>query len=295
MRSSRGPSGPNEFGYSATSRSTGGSYPVARGAVAERLGRGLQSLPQRFESARRLSARQKYLLGVEFRSVAFELETNADRAVHDDVCERQRGGEHDERRGEARMLERVLQFGANDVGDPARMDERIPAVEAEKSAEVDTEARQCKCTDDAEPRHCSACRPFPDRLHHVQRSKAEDESRPRDRGEHQRVVPERCRDRLVQVDEVRQQVRRVREKEQPEHAEDDDERPASAPRRRVCEEREHERDPSEDEVPDEEVIERVTRVVAAVDDEENAEGGCGEERRDRQRAAARQYGRTAPT
>src|SRR5215471_543104 len=54
MRSLSGPSGPNEFGYSAISRNTGGRYPVARGAVAERLGRGLQSLVQRFESARRL-------------------------------------------------------------------------------------------------------------------------------------------------------------------------------------------------------------------------------------------------
>src|ERR1044072_296750 len=54
MRSSFGPSGPNEFGYSASSRSTGGGYPVGRGAVAEWLGRGLQSLVHRFESGRRL-------------------------------------------------------------------------------------------------------------------------------------------------------------------------------------------------------------------------------------------------
>ena len=57
MRSSFGPSGPKELGYSAISRSTAGSYPVARGAVAEWLGRGLQSLVHRFESGRRLFGR----------------------------------------------------------------------------------------------------------------------------------------------------------------------------------------------------------------------------------------------
>src|SRR6266536_6158610 len=98
MRSSRGPSGPKEFGYSAISRSTGGSYPVARGAVAEWLGRGLQSLVHQFESGRRLSA----LLGLE-------LEMRADGCVDDQVADRQRRRQREQRSDEPRVTERALQ------------------------------------------------------------------------------------------------------------------------------------------------------------------------------------------
>src|SRR3954453_17163542 len=89
MRSSRGPSGLNEFGYSAISRSTAGSYPVARGAVAERLGRGLQSLLQRFESARRLHSLSELRGGyaLQARSIFFAAaETFASAGLSTSCC-----------------------------------------------------------------------------------------------------------------------------------------------------------------------------------------------------------------
>ena len=40
------------------------------------------------------------------------------------------------------MLERVLEVGADHVDDAARPNKGVPAVEAEKAAEVDAEARE---------------------------------------------------------------------------------------------------------------------------------------------------------
>ena len=203
-------------------------------------------------------------------------------AVDDQVADRQRRREDNQRRDQARVLQRVLEVGVDHVCEPPRAHERVPAVETQEAADVHAEAREREHRDHTKPRQHSD-RPFPDHLHQVQGRVAEQEARPRKRREHERVVPKRRRRRLPEVDEVGQQVGRVRKEQQPQQPECDRRRARPAPRARVGREREHERHPREHEVPDEEAVEVAAGVVLPHHHRRDAERGGGEQSRNRQR------------
>ena len=68
--------------------------------------------------------------------------------------------------------------------------------------------------EDTEPRDRRTESAAEDQLDEVERREAQEQSRPGERGEHERVVPERSR-ALREVDEIGEQVRRVGKEHQP--------------------------------------------------------------------------------
>ena len=69
-----------------------------------------------------------------------------------------------------------------------------------------------------------------DRVDQVDGDEAEQHSRPRERGEHGAVEPERRPPACGEVDEVGEHVRRVRQEEQPRHPERDELEPGAPAR-----------------------------------------------------------------
>src|SRR6266511_1579754 len=118
--------------------------------------------------------------------------------------------------------------------------ERVPAVEPQEPAEVDTE----------------------------------------------RVVPEGCKRIALQMDEVRRDIRRVGEEEQPERAEtDEDDSSAAPPPAVVDEDGEREWNPRQEQVPDQITKVDVARVDVAREYERNAKKRSGEQAEDRREPA----------
>ena len=103
--------------------------------------------------------------------------------------------------------------------DAARPHERVPAVEAEEAAEVDAEARERERPEDAEPRDRRPDRALPDHLHEVSDANPSTSAVHANEASISASYQSGDRRRVVEVDEVREHVRRVREEEQPEHPE----------------------------------------------------------------------------
>ena len=116
-------------------------------------------------------------------------------------------------------MERILELRVDHVSDPERMQQGVPAVETDEPTDVDAEASERQNGNDTDPAPERPCRTPQQRLHQVQREEPEQQGCPRERGEHEAVVPERRRRGVVKVDEVREHVRRVRKEQEPEHAE----------------------------------------------------------------------------
>src|SRR5439155_24173434 len=97
----------------------------------------------------------------------------------------------------------------------------IPAVQAEEAAEVDPERAEGDRDEGEDPTDDRASPLAYHGLHEVQRCEAEQHTHPGERSDRDGVVPV-WRERVpLQMDEVRREVRRVREKKHPEAAEDE--------------------------------------------------------------------------
>ena len=97
--------------------------------------------------------------------------------------------------------------------------ERVPAVQPQGTAKIDPERAEADGEDREDPTRDHAA-PLPhNRLHQVERREAEQDADPRERSNRDRVVPVRRQRVVLQMHEVRRDVRRVREEEQPEPAE----------------------------------------------------------------------------
>jgi len=150
-------------------------------------------------------------------------------------------------------------------------------VDHKRKEQEAAEAAERERADDDDPGAAAADRPARDQLDEVERREPEQERRPREGGQHQRVVPDRRRRALVQMDEVGQQVRRVREEEEPEDEQDPRERVEAAAGAQEGGEREDERHPGEEEVPDEEAVEGAPRLVDLHEKRGHRQSGCGGE------------------
>src|SRR5512133_2725055 len=147
-------------------------------------------------------------------------------------------------------------------------DEDVPRVPAQNAAEVDTDGAQPQGDEHEEPRVTCAGGASHDRLNQVERHEPKQETGRRRRPDQQTFEPEGLAGHVRQVSEVRDDVGRVREEQQPEEAEchqlDD---PPAAPVAVVDEQRKPEWDPGEEEVPEiRDVLERM-RVCDTESDE----------------------------
>ena len=181
------------------------------------------------------------------------------------------------------------------------MREHVPAVPAQDAAEVDAEAREAEDGDRSDPGDASTGEAAHDRLDEVEREEAEQHAGPGRSRDHDDVDPERHHGARDEVLEVGDDVRRVREKQEPEGGEREQvqrPRPRAVPV--VDHDREPERDPGEEQVPDQPAEERLARVQVAGDDQRRGEEGQQRQRRvDRAPAAADVHavhpGTTVPT
>src|SRR5580765_5297254 len=223
-----------------------------------------------------------------------ELETQRGEVVEQEVRERQREREEECDRDRLLVGKGVTGDRVQDPRQDARVLERIPAVQPQDPPEIDPERAEADGEDREDPARDRAA-PLPyDRLHQVERREAEQHAEPRKRGNRDRVVPVRRQRVVLQMHEVRGDVRRVREEEQPEPSEDQQQRPAApATPAVVDEDREQERNPGEKEVPDQVAGVAVPRVDVAHDDERDAEERRDEQAGDREDpAATRLHSRT---
>src|SRR6266516_2540147 len=149
------------------------------------------------------------------------------------------------------MAEGVDQRTRNLSEQRAGPDEDVPRVPAQNAAEVDADGAQPQGDEHEEPRVTRAGGASHDRLNQVERHEPKQETRRRRRPDQQTFVPEGLAGDVRQVSEVRDDVGRVREEQQPEEAECQHlDSPRAAPVAVVDEQCKPERDPGEEKVPE---------------------------------------------
>src|SRR4051812_3415770 len=217
------------------------------------------------------------------------LEPQLGNSVNDEIAHHQEDREQHRHADEAGVSGGIAERRRDHVRKVARAEDRVPAVQADEAPEVDPEGDERERRDEEDPRHGAAEPPPRDRVDEQERPDREREPGPSTGAEHDRVVPER-NPRVgvrVQVDEVGQQVRRVGQEEQPRRGEDAQQEPRPSPAVGVVErEREHERQPREEQVPEEVLVVLRAAPVHARDDERGAERGRERQRGERGQAAA---------
>ena len=186
----------------------------------------------------------------------------------------------DDEEEDVQVRERVVEALPHRPGDEPWTRDDVPAVEAVHATEVHADAREEERRERDEPADPRARLARDDDLHQQKRREAERERGERERREDQRVgkpMP------VAEVHEVGEHVRRVREEDEPRRTERD-QLGSRVPKTECCveEQREHEGQPREDEVPNE-VAEAARPVgVMARGNEDDAPKRGGEEDGDRE-------------
>ena len=135
-----------------------------------------------------------------------EVELETGEAVDDEVADHEERDEgrqrfcHPARDGRELVAEDVCHLGG--------VEKCIPAVQVSEPPDVDADARETESDENAEPSNDVTEGTPKDQLNEVERGEAEKEPGPRERGQHQRVVPQWC-GAFAQVDEVDEEVGRV--------------------------------------------------------------------------------------
>src|SRR5829696_4474876 len=172
--------------------------------------------------------------------------------------------------------------------------EQVPAVPAQVPAEVDAEARRRQRAERHDPPRDSSGRALRDALDEIERHEPEHQPRPRERRQQRHVEPDRHVLDVAQQDEVGDEVRRIRQKEEPERERYHEEWAGDfAPDPVVDDERERQRHPRQHQVPDEVRVVAVAAEDEAQDDEADCEkrrGGEDAKRGDPASARARPSG-----
>src|SRR5918999_1460696 len=206
--------------------------------------------------------------------------------VQHEVHDGKERGERDRHPKRARVRERIGQPGPDVREERLGPDDEIPAVPAQRPSQVDPERAREETRADEPPAPQGAAGTSDDHLHQVDGEEPEEGAGPGEGAEEHQVEPERRVASRSQVDEVGQEVRRVREEEQPERAErQESPQPDAAMLHVVDPDRRDERDPGEEEVPREEPVGTRIGIHPSGDEQRPAEHGGKRQRGERQRPA----------